>query len=334
MCRVAISEGPMIRIVAPLAGLTAALALAEPVYAAGSLTRTFVSSAGSDSNPCTTTQPCATFAAAYAAVASGGIVAALDPGKYGPLNITSPVTINGNGWSGITAPGQSNGITVTAGSGAVTLIGLEIDGAGAAYNGIVVNSAGSLTVTNCTLQNFVTGGAFNTGNGILMQPTSGTFDFTVTHTMASNNGGTGVYYYPESGSPNAVGVIDHVVANANFTGISVYTENASGGTTVVTMSNTTASDNRGNGIWIQGATAPVTASIDNVTASGNSVGVYVFSAGFSTNVLLGRSVITGNAIGLGNGTSPSAFYTYKDNRINLNLLTDGTNTLNTSFSQQ
>ena len=78
--------------------LAIAMAVALAVSAAApagasTLTRTFVSSTGSDANPCTVAQPCATFAAAYSAVAQNGIVAALDPGKYGPLNITGPVTI-------------------------------------------------------------------------------------------------------------------------------------------------------------------------------------------------------------------------------------------------
>src|SRR3984885_13838113 len=78
----------------------------------GSLTRSFVSSTGVDSNPCTITEPCATFAEAYTKIAANGIIAALDPGKYGPITITGPVTINGNGWSAITAPAGGNGITI------------------------------------------------------------------------------------------------------------------------------------------------------------------------------------------------------------------------------
>src|SRR5258708_995940 len=140
-------------IVLPLTVLTATLALALPAQA--SLTRTFVSAAGSDANPCTITQPCATFAHAYSLTAANGIVAALDPGKYGPLTITGPVTINGYGWAAITAPAARNGITITAGGrDNVPLIGLETARAGAGYNRIVLNPAGSLTVTNLTLQTF------------------------------------------------------------------------------------------------------------------------------------------------------------------------------------
>ena len=65
----------------------AALALAAVLPAipaqATSLTRTFVSSAGMDTNPCTITQPCATFARAYTLTLANGIIAALDPASMG-----------------------------------------------------------------------------------------------------------------------------------------------------------------------------------------------------------------------------------------------------------
>src|ERR1700728_3001089 len=150
--------------------IAAALALAAAIPAApahaqnGNLTRSFVSSAGNDSNPCTITEPCATFAQAYTVIGANGIIAALDPGKYGAIAITGPVTINGNGWAAITAPAASAGITIAAGSGNVTLTGLEIDGAGAAHDGIVFNSGGNLVVKDCALQDFV-GSSDLTGNG-------------------------------------------------------------------------------------------------------------------------------------------------------------------------
>ena len=328
----------MTRLVLPIAVLTTMLALALPAQA--QLTRTFVSAAGSDSNPCTITQPCQSFAHAYSLTAANGIVAALDPGKYGPLTITGPITINGNDGAAITAPAGGNGITINAVSGNVILTGLEIDGAGAAYNGIVFNSGSSLTVTNCTLQNMVQNGGFiNTGNGILMQPSSGTLEFTITDTTASNNGYIGVNYQPTSGSPSANIVIDHVIATADSsTGISVYLSLISGGTTVVTVANSTVSGN-GGGIFAGNVGAPAATtkiSIDNVSASGNGNGVYATG---TANVLLGRSVITGNTTGVFNGTSPNTFYTYKDNRINLNTVVDvatsgGSSALNTSFLQQ
>src|ERR1700690_2415171 len=91
----------------------------------GSLTRSFVSSAGLDSNSCMITAPCATFQTAYTKVGANGIIAALDPGKYGPITITGPVTINGNGWAAITGPASGTAITISSVSGNVILTGLS-----------------------------------------------------------------------------------------------------------------------------------------------------------------------------------------------------------------
>ena len=263
-------------IVLSCAILSTTLALAVPAQATF-LTRTFVSSAGNDANPCTITQPCASFAHAYSLTAANGIIAALDPGKYGPLTIGGPITINGNGWAAITAPAAGNGITINSSIGDdVILIGLEIDGAGAGYNGILLNSPGNLTVTDCTLKNFIfNGSSNNTGNGILMQPTSGITRFMITNSTASNSGNWGIVYSPPSGSPLAEGVLDHVIASANTEGgIEVDTLSTTGGSTNVTISNSIASNNASLGILIDSVPGPsLLVSIDNVSVSGNSTGV-------------------------------------------------------------
>jgi hypothetical protein len=316
-----------------LLSVTAIVASAPAHAQNGTLTRSFVSSSGVDTNPCTITQPRQSFAQAYTKVGANGIIAALDPGKYGSLTITGPVTINGNGWAAITAPAQNNGITINANASngdVVKLIGLEIDGAGAAYNGIVFNSGGSLTVTNCTLQNFIVNNAVlsPTGEGILMQPTAGTLAFTITNTTASNNGDVGILYFPQSGSPSVNGVIDHVVANSNLTEIAINPYKASGGTTIVTVSNTIASgssNGNGAGITVTGTTT-TKVSIDNVSVSGDLIGIQDNGA----IVLLSRSVITGNSVGVQNGTS-NTFYSFGNNQINGNT-TDGYTTLSTSFT--
>jgi hypothetical protein len=303
--------------------IAAALALAVvfpavPAQAAGSFTRTFVSSAGVDSNPCTITQPCATFAAAYNAVEANGIIAALDPGKYGPLTIGMAVTVNGNGWAAITGTAAGNGITVNAVSGNVILTGLEIDGAGAAYDGIVFQSGSSLTITNCIVQNFVRNVSVSTsGNGVLLQPTTGTVTFAITNSTFSNNGFFGLYYDPPSGSTaTANGTIDHVVATNNVAdGIAINTS-VGGGSAAVAISNSISSNNSGDGIDILNSSAALAVSIDNSTVTSNYFGIVAYS---TSNVLLGRTVITANtSVGVQNSTSPNTFYSYSDNRINGN----------------
>jgi hypothetical protein len=315
----------MTRMVLPLAFLTTTLALSLPATAAD-LTRTFVSAVGVDSNPCTTTQPCATFAHAYAVTAAGGIVAALDPGKYGPLTITGPITINGNGWAAITVPTGGSGITVNGGvNGLVALTGLEIDGAGTGSNGIDFEPSGSsasLVVDKCVVR--------NTGKGILVEPNSTLNNFAITNTMVSNNA-TGIYLSLINAT-NTHGVIDHVTATGGSDGINLDARTSSG-VTIVAVSNTIIGNNNNYGIVDStGNNANTTLSIDNVSVVGNfNVGINVTGP---ATVLLGRSVVSGNGIGVENNTTANTFYTYKDNRINLNGMDFAGTALNTTFTAQ
>ena len=274
----------------PVALLSAAAVLTNsPAQAQnGSLTRSFVSSSGVDTNACTITAPCATFAEAYTKIAANGIIAALDPGKYGPITIAGPVTINGNGWAAITAPAQGAGITINAVSGNVTLTGIEIDGAGTAYQGIVFNTGSGLTISNCIVKDFVENvGDVTTGRGIWIAPTTGTINFAITNTVAVNNAVSGISYFPHIGNATVIGVIDHVVATDNYNGIDVDSmRNA--GSAAVSISNSIASNNSNIGIAV-GTVDTVT--IDNSQISNNSTGVNI-----SGTLLLGRSTITENSL--------------------------------------
>jgi hypothetical protein len=318
--------------------IAAALAFAvtlPAVPAQAQANRTFVSAAGSDSNNCANViSPCRHFAAAYAVTAPSGEIFVLDPANYGSLTITHAVSIEGHGWASIAPPNGGNAITINAGSSdSISIHGVSIDGTGATggTNGIVFNIGGSLTITDCVIQNFAYDGInLTTGNGILMQPTAGTLAFTITNTTASNNGATGILFLTPSGSPSANGVIDHVVADANhFDGVSVDARFTTGGAIVVTVSDSIASNNGSQGIFAGNGSAPLKVSIDNVTVSGNFFGIV---ASTPANVLLGRSVITGNGTGVQNSTSPNTLYTYGNNQINLNTPDLAGTALNTTFT--
>ncbi len=260
------------------------------------IAHSFVSSAGLDTNACTITAPCATFAVAYTKISANGIIAALDPGKYGPIAITGPVTINGNGWAAITAPATSAGITISAVSGNVTLTGLEIDGAGAAYNGIVFNSGGNLVVRNCVLKDVVrANGDFSgaTGNGILIAPASGTITFTIVDTIVTNSAEAGITYYLPSGSATATGVIDHVVATGSGAGIAAITSAASGSSAAISISNSVLSNNTGgSGVVAVAPQGSIVMTLDNDEIS-NSYGLLNEDA--NSTIVLGRSTITNNS---------------------------------------
>jgi hypothetical protein len=257
-------------------------------------------------------------ALAYTAVGANGIIAALDPGKYGPLTIVGPITVNGNGWAAITGPAGGSGVIINASFGNIALIGLEVDGVGAAYNGIVFNSGDSLTVTNCTVQNFVENDldSLVDGNGILIFGASGTENFFISNTTVSNNQNSGIYFFTPDSGFNYTGTIDHVSATGNFVGITLNAAHSSSGTMAIALSNDIASSNPGAGIAAYGSSnASLDVTIDNLNANGNGDGIQTSG---SARVLLGRSVITRNSsYGIDNGT-PNAFYTYQDNKINLN----------------
>jgi hypothetical protein len=250
----------------------------------------------------------------------GGEVDALDPAGYGPITITQPITIEGQGWSYIAPPANGNGITINAVSGNVAIHGVSLNGAGitGGTNGIVFNSGGSLTVTDCVAQNFVNNGSQTTGLGILLEPTSGPVSFVITNTIVSNNGFTGIYYFPPSGSSaTANGVIDHVVATNNLYGIAIDTVNSASGSATLAISNSTASNqvvSNTAGFFIKNASAPLAVSIDNCNISGNYNGITTLG---SPKVLLGRSVITNNSNNSISNAS-STFFTYQNNQINLN----------------
>jgi hypothetical protein len=91
-----------------------------------------VSGLGSDSNPCTRTQPCLTFQAAHDKTAPGGKIDVLDPGGYSAVTITKAISIinDGVGIAGIRTLSGATAITINAGANdQITLRGLTIDGA-------------------------------------------------------------------------------------------------------------------------------------------------------------------------------------------------------------
>ena len=124
-------------------------------------TRTWVSGTGNDANPCTRTQPCATFAAALALTAPGGEISVIDAGSYGAVTITKSVTINGTGTLAGVSATSTDAVIVNAGpSDTVILRHLEITGgesglpSGRSVNAITYLGGKELHVEGCRISNF------------------------------------------------------------------------------------------------------------------------------------------------------------------------------------
>jgi hypothetical protein len=295
----------MTRIVPRFVLVVAALAL-PPSAQAASLTRTFVSSAGNDTNPCTVAAPCATFAAAYAAVAPNGIVAALDPGKYGPLTITGPVTIVGNGWAAITVPAGGTGITINATStDAINLNGLLIDGARAGSTGVKFFIGQSLTMDNCIVRNV-------TMDGLDFNSATTAQTLAVSNSYFIDNGGNGMTL-----NTGGSGAIAASIARTGFYGnaadglLAVSATTSTRNLTVAVVDSVAAN----NGLLGFGAASDTSNSTTNVTltnslAAGNGTGVEAI--GVNATLWLAQSTVTGNGHGF-NANSSGVIETFQDN---------------------
>ena len=291
-----------------------------PAYARA---RVFVASYGNDSNPCTFGSPCRNFQQAVDAVDAGGEVTAIDSAGFGPITITKAVTITSpDGVEAGIVPTAGAAIIINAGaSDAVMLRGLTLNGAGVGANGILFNSGGSLTVTNCVVQNFE-------AEGISIQlETSTTVYFAIINTLISNNRLYGIDYHAANFS-KATGVIDRVVVAGGQNGIALNGgSSTNGSTTDVAVSNSVVSNNSIEGIFA-GNGSVFTVSIDNATVNGNGTGIH---AATPATVRLSRSVIQGNGTGTENTTNPAnTFYSYGNNLIASNGTDFGGTPLNTT----
>src|SRR5262249_36847586 len=122
-------RAPMLRItLSAFAAALLALGLIPASAQAQGATREFVSAPGSDGNPCSFAAPCRTFQHAHDTVAAGGEIDVLDPAGYGAVTITKSISIQGHGFSGISASSGGTAITINAGTtGIVNLTGLLIE---------------------------------------------------------------------------------------------------------------------------------------------------------------------------------------------------------------
>jgi len=132
------------------------IALAFGSLANAQATRTWVSGVGDDANPCSRTAPCKTFPGAIAKTASAGEIDCLDPGGFGTVTITKPITIDCNGVIGSALVSGTNGIVISTlgATDAVTLRNISLEGLGTGLSGINILAASNVHLENITIHNF------------------------------------------------------------------------------------------------------------------------------------------------------------------------------------
>jgi Right handed beta helix region len=265
-------EPIMLKTFSPLtsAGALLSLAFLGAAPARASSLVTFVSGKGSDTGTCASpANPCRTFQFALGQTSANGEIQALDPANYSGVTITKSISISGVEGAGIGRGTAGDAITINAGpNDAINLSHLTVDGLGIAQNGIVLNSGGSLTITDCVVRNFKQ-------DGIRLQ-TSTTAQFLIGDTLLSDNASFGIHVDP-LGTASAQGTLDHVSMNKNGFGGIFVDKFGTSGTLDVTAVDSIATNNNGVGFQAQGNFSPVHGvfRLAHSAATKNAIGVQI-----------------------------------------------------------
>jgi hypothetical protein len=200
--------------------------------AAAQATRTWVSGVGDDVNPCSRTAPCKTFAGAISKTASGGEINCLDPGGFGSVTITKPITILCDHTEGGALAGGNGIIVNLPADGNVMLSGLDIFGT-MEGSGVVIRGLGSVIVRNSVIRKF------DKGSGIAFQPTGAARLVVLGSTISANKTGISA----TGAATGQVFVADTSIVT-NETGLS-----ASGGVKIVSLGNNIVAANGTDGAF-------------------------------------------------------------------------------------
>jgi hypothetical protein len=274
--------------------------------------RTFVSGNGLDTNPCSITAPCRSFAGALVNTLPGGEIYVLDTAGYGSVTINQAVSIvNQTSTAAATSTGGGFAITISAAiTDKVVLRGLTIVGGNSGSNGVVFNSGASLIIQDCSISDF-------TQSAIQFQTTNAAQLF-VSNTRMANTPIAGINVTPQmpSGSGTVHVTVSHVLGHNNGSSPFFFDGRNSGPNVTVlgTVANSAGSDSTQGVVSATSAShASVKLMVRNSVLSNNSTGANSF--GPLSTVYLAHSTLSGNGTALSNsGTLDS----YGDNDINGN----------------
>ncbi|HTQ80162.1 MAG TPA: right-handed parallel beta-helix repeat-containing protein [Thermoanaerobaculia bacterium] len=278
-------------VLSALALASALLASAVPAHAQA--TRTWVSGVGDDANPCSRTAPCKTFAGAISKTAPGGEINVLDPGGFGAVTITKPITISSEGFEAGVLVSGTNGIVVSVPNAGdvVILRGLDIEGLGTGLSGVTVLTGGTVQIDKCYINKF-------TVSGINFAPTVAGSQLHVIDSVIRNNGtapssGQGILANP-SGAAKLT--LDNVRLEDNIAGLKLQ------GAVVGTVRNSIATSNgfAGFSAFSGGATL----NIEHSVATHNGTGV---NCAAGTTVRMGNTMLTNNATDFAAGGTCQSF---------------------------
>jgi hypothetical protein len=259
-----------------------------------------VSGSGNDSNPCSNTSPCKTFAGAISKTAAGGEIDALDPGDFGAVTIAHAVTIDGGVSGNIASAGA---ITIAAGSADIVILrhlSVQGDGTGSGV-GISFSSGAGLVLDRVQLEGF--------HNGVVFGP-SASAQLLATEITARANSVSAITVGSTGGTATAA------ISRSHFDDNGIGVEAIAGAQVGVFDSTITAS--AVSGVSALGANGSADVNLEEVDLSNNAIAVQALggsgSAASSTIVRLSQVLMTGNAM----QTSESGdgqILTFADNRL-------------------
>jgi parallel beta helix pectate lyase-like protein len=171
------------------------------VAASASASRVFVASTGLDTNPCTRTAPCRTFAFAITQVTAGGEIVALDTAGYGPFSVPFSISVYAAPGAVAAVSGEID-VTAAASTDTVDLRGLFIDNPNG--YGLYVTTGNAITLDRITT-------SANIGIKVALGAASGPLQLTVTRSRFLD-GSEGI-----DGS-SASGAVSILVADSQFEG--------------------------------------------------------------------------------------------------------------------
>jgi hypothetical protein len=259
------------------------------VVRAAALFRAYLSSHGSDANPCTLPLPCRLLPEALLAIGDGGEIWILDSANYnsGPVDITESVTILAiPGVVGSIVASGGNAIDVDTPGVRVALRNLVLLNLGGGTNGVNFTRGRELTIEGCEIYGM---GA----SGVAASATNARF--AMANSVARDNGAYGVSI---AGAVTAALDGVHLLNNA-FSGLFV------GGDADVTLGNSVAANNGTFGVSVQANAGTMTrALVERSVLRSNAGGVEGFAdAGRLAQIAVSRSSLADNGAGVAASTN-------------------------------
>lgn len=249
------------------------------------LDHTAVSINGSDTNPCSLQQPCATFAVAIANTNPDGELIALDSGAYDGFTIDRQMSITVAPGAVVTVgkePGVTNwAIKVDAAGKLVSIRGVVVKATGTSF-GIAASDAAVTSIDDVVIEGF--GCDSGCGTGIF-----GGGGELIVHNARIRNVYTGIHHNPLG--PSDATITDSIVQNAT-NGISADNFGRATVRNTVVM-NTERAFSSGS---LDPEAKPELTLVD-CTATNNGRGVL---SGTNATVRMERTAVTRNAVGLEN----------------------------------